>query len=241
MASADGVATAEAAAADESGGASVLQPNERFKSPLAAESLTNVDLAADGPLATLRGEIIEVIEALAERNPTPQPFEGWRGKPSGTLSPLDGTWRLLFTTAADATFRKTDAQGEAKTYQEISAARGHFVNCVDFSSETAKLKGFRVVVAGVPLSADEVQLKFRRVKLLRRSRWLRTIVIPLPPSGLLRAISRWASRGKGQLSSRGAGFQILFLDEELRMHKTFDGQYFVQLRPAAYEEATASP
>ena len=33
----------------------------------------------------------------------------------------------------------------------------------------------------------------------------------LPPSGLLRALSRWASRGKGQLSNRGAGFQLLYL------------------------------
>ena len=64
------------------------------------------------------------------RNPTPTPFAGWRGKDADS-SPLDGTWRLLFTTAADATFRKTDSQGEADTYQEISAKRGHFVNCVD--------------------------------------------------------------------------------------------------------------
>ena len=67
---------------------------------------------------------------------------------------------------------------------------------------------------------------------LRKSRvpFLRTIVVPLPPSGLLRAVARWASRGKAQLSSRGAGFKLLYLDDDLRMHKTFDGQYFVQQR-----------
>ena len=159
--------------------------------------------------------MISLVESLAARNPTPEPFAGWRGKPPGVECPLDGTWKLLFTTGADATFRKTKEQGEADTFQEISAARGHFVNCVDFSSETSKLKGFRVVVAGVPLSADEVQLKFRRVKLLRRSRWLRTVIVPLPPSGVLRALSRWASRGKGQRSNRGAGFKLLYVDEEL--------------------------
>ena len=41
-----------------------------------------------------------------------------------------------------------------------------------------------------------MQLYFRRVKLLRRSRWLETIIIPLPPSWFLRAIARRASRGK---------------------------------------------
>jgi len=73
------------------------------------------------------------------------------------------------------------------------------------------------------------------VKLLRRSRLFKTIVVPLPPSWLLRAISRWASRGKGQLSQRGAGFKLLYLDDDMRMHLTFDGQYFVQRRPGAVE------
>ena len=75
-----------------------------------------------------------------------------------------------------------------------------------------------------------MQLYFRRVKLLRRSRWLKSVVIPLPPSWLLRAVARRASRGKAELSDRGAGFTLLYLDDDLRMHRTFDGQYFVQQR-----------
>ena len=34
-----------------------------------------------------------------------------------------------------------------------------------------------------------MQLYFRRVKLLRRSRWLKSVVIPLPPSWLQRAVA----------------------------------------------------
>ena len=34
--------------------------------------------------------------------------------------------------------------------------------------------------------------------------------------------------------------QLLFLDSDLRMHKTFDGQYFVQMRPEAYDKAIAA-
>ena len=92
------------------------------------------------------------------------------------------------------------------------------------------MRGFRVVVKGKALSDNEVQLYFRRVKLLRRSRWLRALVLPLPPSWLLRALARRASRGKAELSDRGAGFTMLYLDDTLRCHLTFDGQYFVQQR-----------
>ena len=153
----------------------------------------------------------------------------WRERGGGCK--LDGSWKLLFTTGADATFRPSKDKGSVSTYQEIDADKGYFVNCVDFSSPDAKLRGFRVVVKGKRLSDTEVQLYFRRVKLLRRSRiGLNTIIIPLPPSGLLRAVARWASRGKAQLSSRGAGFQMLYLDDDLRCHLTFDGQYFVQQR-----------
>jgi hypothetical protein len=224
-------------------GSDVTQTNERLKSPLAAEGFGNVEVTMDENLAQLRNETIALVEDLSTRSPTPEPFAGWRRRGWGRQrqergsSPLEGKWMLLFTTGADATFRKTDEQGAATTYTQISAERGHVVNCVDFSSNTSKLQGFRVVVAGYPISADEVQLKFRRVKLLRRSRWLSTITIPLPPSRVLRALSRWASRGKGQLSQRGAGFKILYLDDDMRMHLTFDGQYFVQMRPAAYEAA----
>lgn len=79
---------------------------------------------------------------------------------------LNGTWKLLFTDAADATFRRGKrrsgrisprrcrAGGSAKTFQEIDAdlgwwpqvvkgIHGRFINCVDFSSEESKLKGFR--------------------------------------------------------------------------------------------------
>ena len=91
---------------------------------------------------------------------------------------------------------------------------------------------------GRKLSGTEVQLLFRRVRLLRRSRFPRffgTITIPLPPPWLLRALGRVLSRGKADKSDRGAGFEIIYLDDDTRMHRTFDGLYFVQQRlpPAA--------
>jgi hypothetical protein len=184
------------------------------------------ELSGDGELGRLRNETVSLIEELALLNPTPVPLAGW-GEPG---CPLEGTWRLLFTTGADATFRKTNSTGRAVTFQKIDSRRRTFVNCVDFSSPGAKLRGFRVVVKGVRLSDTEVQLKFRRVRLLRRSRWLRALILPLPPSWFLRGVAKIASKGKATPSPRGAGFTMLYLDEDIRCHKTFDGQYFVQQR-----------
>lgn len=203
--------------------------DERLASPLKAEGFGNVELGYDDKLGELRNETVALIEELSTRTPTSVPLAGWREK-KGDACKLEGTWRLLFTTGADATFRKTNATGKAVTFQNIDSRKGYFVNSVDFPSSSGPLRGFRVVVKGVRLSDTEVQLKFRRVKLLRSSRFFRKLIIPLPPSGFLRAIARWASRGKGQLSSRGAGFEMLYLDDELRCHKTFDGQYFLQQR-----------
>lgn len=201
---------------------------EATKAPLQAEEISNIDVSdASTELSSLRNVTVDLIDQLAQSNPTPAPFDGWR---DGGGSKLSGRWNLLFTTGADATFRPSKDKGTATTFQEIDGDKGYFVNCVDFDAPDAKLRGFRVVVKGKRLSDTEVQLYFRRVKLLRRSRWLKTIIIPLPPSWFLRAIARRASRGKAEISDRGAGFTLLYLDDDLRMHRTFDGQYFVQQR-----------
>ena len=202
--------------------ASTTTTDERLKSPLKAEGFGNVEVTTDEVLSKLRADVIAGIEELAACSPTTEPLEGWRTEQGCAL---EGTWNLRFTTGADATFRPSSGQAEApKTYQIIDSRKGVFQNCVDFADGSGKLAGFRVVVAGKQLSGSQVQLKFRRVKLLRRSRFrfFRTLIVPLPPSWFLRGLARWASRGKAQLSDRGAGFEMLYLDDELRMHKTFD-------------------
>lgn len=222
-------------------------PSDRVKSPLKAESFGVSDAAAgaDGELAVAlaaaRDECVAIIEALAQRSApaASKPLDGWRGR--NGVAPedcaLDGTWELLFTDAADATFRPPANGTDAvpRTFQEISAKRGQFVNCVDLASSTAKLKGFRVVVEGSALNDSEVSLAFRSVVLLRRSKLPRLfgrVKIPLPPPGVVRALARWGSRGKAKLSDRGAGFELKYVDPELRCHKTFDGLYFAQRRCA---------
>ena len=118
---------------------------------------------------------------VSVRNPTSAPLKGWRGyggeDPKNCV--LNGTWKLIFTDAADATFKKSK-RGSAKTFQEIDAEEGWFINCVDFSNPDSKLQGFRVFVEGKALNDSEVELIFRKVRLLRRSRFFPEITIPLP-------------------------------------------------------------
>mmetsp|Transcript_831 Transcript_831/g.2637 ORF Transcript_831/g.2637 Transcript_831/m.2637 type:complete len:265 (-) Transcript_831:8-802(-) len=205
---------------------------------LNAESFASQQVELSEELSELRNRTVAAIQRLVAQNPTPEPCLGWRGfgGSSPADSPLNGTWKLLFTDAADATFRK-GKRGSAKTFQEVDAEKGLFVNCVDFSKTDAKLRGFRVFVEGEALSPSEMQLSFRKVRLLRNSRFPRLfgeVNIPLPNPKLLRNIGRFFAKamggGKPNESDRGAGFTLLYVDQDMRVHQTFDGLYFVQRR-----------
>ena len=178
-----------------------------------------------------REEVVEVLTKLEAANPSAAPLRGWRefGGVAASDCALGGLWQLVFTDAADASFRD-----EGTTFQVIDSSAGTFVNAVNFGAgKGGKLRGFRVVVEGEALSETEMQLIFKRVKLLRRSRFPRlfgTLTIPLPNPGFLRRLGKVLSRGRANASRKGAGFTMLYLDENLRMHRTFDGLYFVQKR-----------
>lgn len=207
--------------------------SEKVGALLEAESAGAREVELGSELQEQRDKIVSLIEQLADLNPTAEPLAGWQGLNSMDPSEcgLNGVWKLLWTNAADATFRM-GKRGNATTFQVIDAAVGTFTNAVNFDG-SSKLKAFRVVVAGEALNSKEVQLIFKRVVLLRRSRFPRffgKITIPLPNPKALRWLSRKLSRGKADQSSRGAGFCMLYLDKDFRMHRTFDGLYFVQRR-----------
>ncbi|CAE8611102.1 unnamed protein product [Polarella glacialis] len=225
--------------ADKLSGKKKKKTEKEQSSLLEAESFAAQRVELSDELALIRNETIEAIQRLAEMNPTARPNLGWRGY--GGVDPssnaLNGTWKLLFTDAADATFKK-GRRGAATTFQEIDAAKGWFVNAVDFSDPASKLRGFRVFVEGESAGDKEMLLSFRKVRLLRRSRFPRLfgeINIPLPSPKFLRTIGRFFARVKGgevNPSDRGAGFELLYVDKDLRVHRTFDGLYFVQRRLA---------
>ena len=94
---------------------------------------------------------------------------------------LNGTWKLQFTSGADATFPESTKRGKATTSQIINATEGTLTNNIDF--ERGKVKGFKVVVEGEAISEVEMNLNFKRVVIERESKWPRlfgTITIRLP-------------------------------------------------------------
>ena len=177
-------------------------------------------------------EIIEIAEKLARLNPTPIPTYGWQGYKGGNPENdclLEGIWKLRFTTAADATFRESPTRGKAITFQDIDSTAGILTNVIDF--EKGNVEGFRVFVEGKAESDDEMALTFKRIIINRRKKFLfffKTIKIPLPSFKFLRAFAKTASMGRAQ--AKKAGFKILYIDDEFRMHKTNDGNWFIQTK-----------
>lgn len=148
---------------------------------------------------------------------------------------LGGTWKLRFTTATDATF-KPGKRGPATTLQYVNTTVGTFTNIVEFRENKGKVKGFQVVVEGEPVNDIRINLTFRKVIIDRRSRvGLNKITIPIPNLTFLsRFFNRKRKVDEGMKATNknreGPHFNMLYLDDEMRIHKTGDGNFFVQTR-----------
>ena len=181
-------------------------------------------------VGTAGDQVIEIAEQLALLNPTPIPtlgFKKYGGAPPNE-SKLAGRWKLRFTTAADASFPESKKRGVATTSQEVDAEKGTLTNVVDF--ERGKLKGFRVFVEGEPTSATNIGLSFKAVEILRKSRFPRLfgqLTVRLPTR-----LIRWlASRKKAkEEKSKGPYLTLRYLDDDLRMHQSDSGNWFIQTR-----------
>ena len=181
-------------------------------------------------VGTAGDQVIEIAEQLALLNPTPIPtlgFKKYGGAPPNE-SKLAGRWKLRFTTAADASFPESKKRGVATTSQEVDAEKGTLTNVVDF--ERGKLKGFRVFVEGEPTSATDIGLSFKAVEILRKSRFPRLfgqLTVRLPTR-----LIRWlASRKKAkEEKSKGPYLTLRYLDDDLRMHQSDSGNWFIQTR-----------
>lgn len=174
-------------------------------------------------------KVIDIAEQLIMLNPTPIPTLGFKhfGGAPATESKLAGTWKLIFTTAADASFPESKQRGVATTSQVIDANEGTLTNVVDF--ERGNLKGFKVVVEGNPTSPTDIELSFKAVKILRKSRFPRLFgqITFVLPSRLIRWL---VSRNKED--RKGPYLQVRYLDDNLRMHTTDGGNWFIQKRIA---------
>ena len=124
----------------------------------------------------------------------------------------------------------------------MNSTIGTFTNIIEFRENKGKVKGFQVVVEGKPVNDKRINLTFRRVIIDRRSRvGLNRIVIPLPNFNFLQRFSRKKNLPEEvsqeinvdtstKKKREGPHFNMLYLDDEMRIHKTGEGNYFVQTR-----------
>jgi hypothetical protein len=186
-------------------------------------------------------EVIKIADDLATVSPIDEPTKYLGDKENGDKAPLNGPWKLLFTTAADASFSKNSTRGSARIQNIVNAKRVRITNVIDFEPKadgsSPPLKQLNVVIKAKAESEKRVGLVFKYAKpVFNRKIFGRNIVlyIPVPAPFLTRLIvllSRILKFGRKKGSERKvpkAFFDVVYLDESLRIHRTGDDNIFVQ-------------
>ncbi len=203
--------------------------------------------------------IFESVEELAKINPTAEATEGLGDKKYEGTSPLEGAWNLLFSTAADASFSRDSKRGDATAGNIVDAKKGRITNVIKFApavddegNEKPKaVDELRVKLAVNAEGPNRVNLVFKYVAVKFTKffflplRW--TLYIPVPgPTigklviGLSNLKRRLLRKNEPKRELPKAFFDVLFLDKDLRVHKTGEDNLFIQARPewkAAWETA----
>jgi hypothetical protein len=163
-------------------------------------------------------------------------------KIQGQMAPLNGEWKLLFTTAADATFSKNSTRGYATVKNVVDATRGRITNVIDFTNNDEKkpplLKQLNVIIAATAINKNRVELRFRYAKAVLtrifglKCQW--NLYIPVPSPFITRIIvllSRLIKFGQGTKKTvPRAYFDVVYLDDQLRIHRTGEDNLFVQAK-----------
>jgi hypothetical protein len=178
---------------------------------------------------------------MSAYNPIEAPTRYLGNKNRGAECPLQGAWKLLFTTAADASFSKNSTRGDATAQNIVDASRGRITNVIDFKKRADGsdpiLKQLNVVIKATAESDARVALKFRYAKAVLTKffflpvRW--SLYIPVPAPFITRLIVFFYRIFRRKLAKAPpkAYFDVVYLDEDLRIHKTGEDNLFVQVRP----------
>eukprot|EP00434_Breviolum_minutum_P031805 symbB.v1.2.028131.t1/scaffold2948.1/size94957/3 len=159
--------------------------------------------------------VLQEVEAL--KGGVAEPLKEF-GTVNGSRCPLHGAWRLRFTTAADATFTRNSSRGTAKVSNVVDAVKGCVTNCIDFDTPAAA-ECLRVRLTAEAETPTRLGLAFRISLGQRRL----TLQLPVPGPFLTRIITFFTRK-----SPPKPYFEILYLDHDLRVHKTGQGNVFVQ-------------
>mmetsp|Transcript_13399 Transcript_13399/g.20958 ORF Transcript_13399/g.20958 Transcript_13399/m.20958 type:complete len:328 (-) Transcript_13399:506-1489(-) len=178
--------------------------------------------------------VFGLVEQLEPLNPTPDISLNFQTE-EGDKNPLHGRWQLLFSTAADATFSKNSTRGDAIVANEVDAKRGKVMNIIEFCpQEDGSPKAVDVLKVRLQaeiLSEKRVGLTFKYVRARVRKLFGLPVRLPLffPVPGPFLTRILYLFRKQKQIPR--AYFDVLFLDSDLRIHKTGEGNLFIQARP----------
>lgn len=182
-------------------------------------------------------KIFSIVEELGRVNPNPEATKHF-GTDQGKDCKLHGRWCLLFTTAADATFSTKSKRGDARASNEVDAVAGKVMNIIEFSprpdgSKPAVSK-LQVRLRATALSPTRVGLQFKYVKASLQ----RLFGFELPGRGLPLwfpvpgpTLTRLLFFFRKVKDVPKAFFDVIYLDDQLRIHRTGEGNLFVQVRP----------
>jgi PAP_fibrillin len=195
--------------------------------------------------------LLSLVEQLAALNPTTVPtlgLQGYRNAPP-SKAPLNGKWKLLYTNARDAEapartkknqrdepFGDAVASGvQVQTGQRIDAQTGECINFIQLRNgdDDAKLPFDRldITIQMTPLSDTRVRLDFLKGRVQNPNAplpQLRDFRFQFPPAAVGDFVARL--RGKNPSVEPPAYFDVLYIDPDLRVHRTGEGKIFVQRR-----------
>ena len=117
----------------------------------------------------------------------------------------------------------------------VNATKGTLTNIIEFRENNGTVRSFNVVVEGERETETFMSLAFKRIVVNREPRrWLARklfsqLTFLLPDFSVLERFTRRKGEEKERRTNR-PGFEILYLDDDSRIHNTTQGQLFVQSR-----------
>ena len=207
----------------------------------------------DAALAKDEPAVLALVDALAPLSPTRAPT---RNLGVSADCALGGAWRLAWTNARDAeapartenrlkAFEGGDALADGvalETGQTVDAAAGTCRNFIRATGANAPFDELEIDIALSALGDRRVRLDFLRGR-ARNARaplpFLRDVRFGFPPAALGDALARLG--GRDPRAEPPAYFDVLYVDDELRCHRTGDGKVFVQARPGVLRRGRAAP
>ena len=193
--------------------------------------------------------VLSLVDELSLLNPTSVPTRGLKGykiEDGISKAPLEGAWKLLYTNAKDAEaparteknseekFGDEVAEGvQVKTGQRIDAKSGECVNFIKLSGDEEKrpFDELEITIEMTPISDTRVRLDFLRGRALNERAplsFLKDFKFSFPPKIFNDLIA--IAKGRDPKLAPQTYFDLLYIDDEIRAHKTGEGKIFVQRR-----------